>query len=136
MATDDTSGSNDESAAATASADQAAPSAQPGPLELNLAIRSDLDNPEAFGHAVDAGGGGAVDQSSDAGLRELPYDPDRARDATRQIIALWLLGVQSEGILWRVEAGARCHRGPDDYIAGFRDWLLFWFQTGGTKCGR
>jgi len=78
-------------------------SAGPRPVaEINLADQPELDrSPQAFGTTIaeskktaDAGpGGGAPSESPYIAFTLEPYDPNPTRDATRQTITLWLIGL-------------------------------------------
>ena len=63
---------------------------------LNLAERKDLDqSPDEVGKELAAaGGGGSTNQEdTDSNVRELPFGEEESRNATRQTIALWLVGL-------------------------------------------
>jgi hypothetical protein len=78
----------------TAAQPKTAPSTAPeGTTELNLAERKDLDrSPDEVGKELAAAGGGSGENTQSAVVREQPFE-EGARDATRQTIALWLIGL-------------------------------------------
>jgi len=67
------------------------------PAKIDLTSDSKLDrDPMAFQRAVtaaDSTSNGASTQSKVADIAEAPYNQDQSRDATRQTITLWLLGL-------------------------------------------
>ena len=60
------------------------------PSEINVADHPELDQPTGFGQAVSADGVGGI---SEITFEEKAYNADESRDATRQTITLWLLGL-------------------------------------------
>ena len=62
------------------------------PTEINLVSNPEYEDPGAFGRATE--GGGTPPPSSEVPpFVEAPYNPDESRDATRQTITLWLIGL-------------------------------------------
>jgi hypothetical protein len=70
--------------------------------EINLVAQPELDrDPQVFGKTLAEGkkdadaapGGGAPSEVSYVGFTEKPYNSDESRDATRQTITLWLIGL-------------------------------------------
>lgn len=70
--------------------------------EINLVDQPELDrSPEAFGQTVSEGkksadeapGGGAPSEVAYVPFEEKPYNENESRDATRQTITLWLIGL-------------------------------------------
>ena len=60
---------------------------------LNLAENPELDrNLEEVGKTVEAASGGSG-TDPETSVQQIPYDQDVAKDATRQTITLWLIGL-------------------------------------------
>jgi hypothetical protein len=64
-------------------------------LEINLAQSPELDNPKAVGNELKtvANQGPSGDGSSNGDVQTKPYDNLQARDRTREIVTLWLIGL-------------------------------------------
>jgi hypothetical protein len=95
MSTQDEPGAAPASPGATPTPAPAAASTPPQTLDLNLAEKPELDaSPDKVGKelrkaAADGGGGDAPRDQ----LETRPYDYGKARDRTREIVTLWLIGV-------------------------------------------